>query len=82
MKLIDIQVGQVWEDADPRSRGRYLVVEAVEEGYVGCQVLKTGKKTRICRNRFKPSSTGYRLLLRPEMVAKHSLTEQRAVKPT
>ncbi|MDR6219015.1 hypothetical protein [Deinococcus soli (ex Cha et al. 2016)] len=74
-----VTAGQIWEDADPRMNGRQLQVHAISGAYAECyQVIKgttllapgehtrqnNGKPRRIRLDRFKPTSTGYRLLNR------------------
>lgn len=63
-----VQVGQIWQDNDPRGYGRMVrVVEidathAVVELHVPRQhgSAKPGRRTRIRLDRFRPTSTGYR----------------------
>jgi hypothetical protein len=67
-----VRVGQVWQDADKRGYGRRVrVVEvdathAVVELFVGRGTgndqAKPGRRTRIRLDRFRPTSTGYRLI--------------------
>ena len=64
--------GQIWADNDKRSTGRYLDVLAVHnDGYtLAKEVTKapdgwkptTKPPTRIRTDRFRPTSTGYRLI--------------------
>lgn len=67
----EVKVGQVWADNDARARGRTLEVLEVGENHAVCKVLTparfanvstTGRTVRIMLRRFKPNSTGYRLL--------------------
>ncbi len=59
---IEVKVGQVWEDCDKRMAGRKLVVEKVQGNYAHCYNQHwTSMKTRIRLDRFKPTSTGFRL---------------------
>lgn len=51
-RLARVEVGQIWRDLDPRSPGRYLVIEGLEsaEGLEGdhranCRVWKKGADT-------------------------------------
>jgi hypothetical protein len=63
---------QVWADNDPRSAGRKVRVISVDETHAtvvgvvasgGKYVPSTAaRKTRIKLTRFKPTSTGYRLV--------------------
>jgi hypothetical protein len=65
-----VTVGQVWADNDWRSRGRqvrvveirgiYAVVELVALAEHGFGEL--GRRTRVRLDRFRPTSTGYRLV--------------------
>lgn len=72
-----VAVGQIWEDADPRMGGRQIQVYAISGLYAECyQVVKgitqlaagedaryrNGKPRRIRLDRFRPNSTGYRLI--------------------
>lgn len=68
---IDVQVGQVWADNDPRVAGRTIKVEAIDGNKAVCRVLatpfdypqgRTGHTTKIALRRFKPTTTGYRLI--------------------
>jgi hypothetical protein len=72
----EVRVGSVWADNDPRSAGRTLRVDAIDGGKAVCTILTNtdsanvgwqqrdmrGKQTRISLTRFKPTSTGYRLV--------------------
>lgn len=91
--MTEVKPGQVWADNDPRSAGRTLRVDAIEDGKAVCTVLTmsdeaaedlraqgqliksgrgvggypllrstVGKTVRISLKRFKPTSTGYRLI--------------------
>ena len=41
-----VEAGQIWQDLDPRSPGRYLVVEGLDgEGRANCRVWKKGVDT-------------------------------------
>lgn len=66
-----VRPGQVWADNDKREKGRRLIrVVLVDEvaqyalvaPYTGRDNAK-GRVTRIRLNRFKPTSTGYRLVI-------------------
>jgi hypothetical protein len=73
-----VEVGQVWADNDWRSAGRTLRVDAVDETHATCTILTNqnshgyrdmrGRTTRIALRRFKPNSTGYRLVAPPVTV--------------
>jgi hypothetical protein len=61
----EVKAGQVWLDWDKRFRGsgheRRIHIESVDEKYAYC--LSDGvKKVRIRLDRFRPNSTGYKLL--------------------
>lgn len=73
----EVRPGSVWADNDPRSAGRTLRIERIEDGKAVCTVLTNsdntdlnspwqrdmrGKTTRISLSRFRPTSTGYRLV--------------------
>jgi hypothetical protein len=77
----EVRVGQVWADNDKRSQGRTLRVDHIgcedSDGYevppyAACTVLtnkpgcRTGHQVAIRLARFKPTSTGYRLVSEPE----------------
>lgn len=64
-----VRVGQVWADNDKRALGRTVRVDSVDARWAYCTVLtpaagatRTGQKTRIDRDRMKPTSTGYQLV--------------------
>lgn len=72
---MDVQVGQVWEDCDPRMmRGNILTSEPAHPRrfkivwvfYGGHRVevkdIDTGQVTRIATRRLRPGSRGYRLV--------------------
>lgn len=65
----DVRPGQVWMDNDPRVPTRYLRVLSVTSAHA--EVVQTDRhgvvvgkerKTRIRLDRFRPTSTGYRLV--------------------
>lgn len=49
----------MWEDADPRRKNRFLLIDASLDSHVQCHVLRTGRKTRIRKNRLRPVHSGY-----------------------
>jgi hypothetical protein len=70
-----VKPGQIWQDCDPRSYGRHLLVETIEEpagrAPARAVVLLVGangdvhgreRRTRIKLDRFRPTSNGYRLI--------------------
>ena len=65
--IVDIHMGQVWMDNDKRQQGRRSVkVIWVDRVFALCEVLYDGKpqrrRTLIRLRRFRPTSTGYRLV--------------------
>lgn len=69
METIEVKVGQVWQDADPRDQGRYLrVVETTDTHAIVMRTDRHGavwgkeRRTRIRLDRFRPTSNGYRLI--------------------
>lgn len=65
-ELPDVRPGQVWADNDRRSSHRRLAVIEVTDLGDGPRALVentvTGDRTRIAVRRFRPTSTGYRLV--------------------
>lgn len=67
-----VRVGQVWADNDSRGYGRqvrvvelndtHAVVELHRPRGVGHHGANRGRRTRIRLDRFRPTSTGYRLV--------------------
>lgn len=67
MANMTVQVGQVWEDTDSRmvkSKGHPRRVRVVSIGNADAVVenVITGRRTLIALKRFRPTSTGYRLV--------------------
>ena len=63
METIQVKVGQVWQDCDKRFPNRRIrVLEIVGEKAVVQSVHGFTPKTRIRLDRFRPGSTGYRLV--------------------
>lgn len=67
----NIAPGQVWADNDARSRGRTGLVNTIDGDKAVCTVLaptydnpegRSGHTVRILLRRFKPTSTGFRLI--------------------
>lgn len=67
----DVRPGQIWADNDPRSAGRHLLVVDVGPTHAEVELAvprppvssaKPGRRTRIRLDRFRPTSTGYRLV--------------------
>lgn len=68
---IKVQPGQVWADNDARMAGRTIAVDSIDGEKAVCTVLapsydnphgRSGHTVRIMLRRFKPTSTGYRLI--------------------
>ena len=78
---VPVRVGSVWADHDKRSAGRHVQVVAVDathakvelcsergrpaRGHEAAPVAKPGRQTKIRLDRFRPTSTGYRLVSEP-----------------
>lgn len=66
MDKIEVKVGQVWQNWDIRERGthprRLKVVEIVGDKAVVQHPSGIGGKRKILLRRFKPNSTGYKLV--------------------
>lgn len=54
-----VRAGQIWVDQDKRSDGRQVTVLSVGDTHA---VVQNVAKTRVKLTRFRPTSTGYRLL--------------------
>lgn len=78
----DVKPGQLWYDNDPRAAGRVLRVDTIRESSRGavadctivadpkdCARSRIGCTTTIAVRRFRPTSTGYRIV--PESDKKH-----------
>lgn len=75
MAGFEVQVGQVWADADPRSAGRTFEIVEVADGYARGKILSVernvsakmvGRTTRkMAVNRFAPANRGYKLVSNP-----------------
>jgi hypothetical protein len=64
-----VKVGQIWADNDPRSTPRTIkVIEIVDEKAVvevvvpAASAVNAGARTRVALKRFRPTTTGYRLV--------------------
>jgi len=65
-----VEPGQVWADNDPRGYGRKIRVVAIDGTHATVEVVAhravssgtAGRQTRIRLDRFRPTSTGYRLV--------------------
>lgn len=72
-----VHVGQLWQDNDPRSPGRYLLVVATDTTHATVRQVAHNptdritaelpgvRPTRIRLDRFRPTSTGYTLIAGP-----------------
>ena len=61
---MEVKVGQLWEDNDKRCRHAprvLLVVELLPNGAI-VENIATGRRRPILLRRFRPNSTGYRLI--------------------
>lgn len=66
----------MWTDNDKRSHGRKVKVVAVDDTHATVELYiprgagrlhaKPGRRTRIRLDRFRPTSTGYRLVSEPD----------------
>ena len=64
---VEVKVGQVWEDWDIRTRvsgpRRRIKIMEIKDGRATVQHPSgTGTKTKIRVDRFKPTTTGYKLV--------------------
>lgn len=57
-----VKVGQIWGDCDWRSKGRLVQVMQVDGDRVVVRNTATGHQTLVALKRFRPTSTGYRLM--------------------
>ena len=62
---IEVKVGQVWKDLDPRMNGRLRRVVAIEHGKAVTEpaFMDGGHRTRISVRRMHKGSTGWQLVL-------------------
>jgi hypothetical protein len=56
-----VRPGQRWADCDKRAKGRTLTIVKVSVRFAWC-IDSRGRETRIMLTRFRPTSTGYRLV--------------------
>lgn len=62
MEQIEIKVGQVWQDNDPRvTYIRELTIHSISGEYAWCK-MPSGKLRRIKLKRLRPTASGYRLV--------------------
>lgn len=60
---MSVEVGQIWEDNDPRGYGRWIKVLSIDGTHATVQSPSgRGRKTRIRLNRFRPTRSGYVLV--------------------
>ena len=67
-----VRPGQIWADNDPRAHDRKVKVVEITDTHaivvlhtprgVGDDHAKPGRRTRVRLDRFRPTSTGYRLV--------------------
>jgi hypothetical protein len=66
-----VRLGQIWADNDPRGYGRKVRVVEIGDTHATVELhqprhpvssAKPGRRTRIRLDRFRPTSTGYRLV--------------------
>ncbi|MEE4546487.1 DUF6354 family protein [Streptomyces sp. V4-01] len=65
-----VEPDQIWADNDPRSSGRKVRIVSVDATHAVAEVVahravstgSVGRQTRISLGRFRPTSTGYRLV--------------------
>lgn len=59
---IEVKVGQVWKDRDPRKPNRLVKVIAIEDGKV--QVEADGKPSKVSKDRMRPigNTKGFELV--------------------
>ena len=69
--LPDVRVGDVWADNDGRlgmhNHARWFRVVEIDDGYAMCETINRAtsrRRTQIALRRFRPNSTGYRLIER------------------
>jgi hypothetical protein len=73
---VQVSVGQIWADADPRSAGRKIRITEVGDGWARGEIISVernvsqkvvGRTTRkISFKRFRPHNRGYRLMANPD----------------
>lgn len=52
--MTTINIGDVFEDCDPRMEGRRIKIVSIEDGHAWCRGLSMGRKTRILLDRLRP----------------------------
>ncbi len=72
IESIPVRPGQIWQDNDPRAHDRTVRVVEITDTHaivalhtprgVSDDHAKPGRRTRIRLDRFRPTSTGYRLV--------------------
>lgn len=68
MSAPEVRVGQLWRDNDSRNRApRFVRVTGIEQYRAVCEAWyeepgATSRTVRIRLDRFRPTSTGYRLI--------------------
>ena len=56
-----VRPGQIWADNDKRSAGRRITVTSVGQTHAMVET-SLGRRTLVRLDRFRPTSTGYRLV--------------------
>lgn len=62
MDVVEVRIGQVWEDNDKRAAGRRVEIVRIDGEFAFARNLGTKKVTRIRLNRFRPTHNGYRFV--------------------
>lgn len=72
---MEVALGQVWADSDPRSAGRRIEIIEIGDGWAKGRIVAVernvsanvvGRTTRkIALRRFRPNNRGYRLVSDP-----------------
>ena len=57
-----VRPGQIWADNDKRSAGRQVEIVRIDTTHAVVLAAGTRRETRIRLDRFRPTSTGYRLV--------------------
>lgn len=68
IESVEVKVGQVWEDNDPRQKKegiavrRVKILEIVDGRALVQHPSGMGRKTKVRVNRFRPTASGYKLV--------------------
>lgn len=60
-----VAVGEVYQDRDPRMKGRRVVIEGIEDGHARVRTVGTDRRTRIALERFRATGRGYERVTPP-----------------